>query len=174
MRVNPEDLIRTNEPDDLSALPMAELRAFRNAFQEVESGFSYARRVVQGRLDTVMAELDRRVGGDTSELDLIRILPKVLAANVRGPGLPRPTRDIDPPEWADDLLVELDEALTPRQLADIEDFGEGELTAAAERIAALERDISEARTRLHRRIDRLQEELIGRYREGASVDDLLA
>lgn len=174
MRVNAEDLIRTDEPDDLSTLSMVELRAFRDAFQEVENGLSYARRVVQGRLDTVMAELDRRAGGNTSEVDLIRILPEVLAANVRGPGLPRPTCDIDPPEWADDLLIELDEALTPRQLADIDTFGEGELTVAAERIAAFEREISEACTRLHKRIDRLQEELIGRYREGASVDDLLA
>lgn len=174
MRFTPEDLIAANEPEDLTAPSMVELRAFRDAYQEVENGLSYVRRVVQGRLDTILAELDRRGGGSSSGIDLIQLLPEVLSSNVRGPGLPRPTRDLDLPAWTDDLIVELDEALTPRQLATTEDLSDLELTTAAERIAELEHDISEARSRLHRRIDRIQEELIGRYRAGASVDDLLA
>jgi hypothetical protein len=173
MRVTPEDLIAVNEPEDLTAPSMVELRAFRDAYQEVENGLSYVRRVVQGRLDTILAELGRR-GGEPTEVDLIHLLPDVLAANVRGPGLPRPTRDMDPPPWADDLVAELDEVVTPRQMADIEQLSDAQLTAAVERIALLEREVSQARTRLHRRIDRIQEELIGRYRAGASVDDLLS
>lgn len=173
MRVTTDDLIRNREPDDLSRLTLGELRALREACQEVEYGFSYARRVVQGRLDTVLAELARRNGGDGSDRELLEILPGILASNVRGPGLPRPTRDLEPPEWADGLVADLDDALTPQHLADIADLPMSELTAAAERIAHLEREISAERHSLHQRIDRLQEELIGRYRDGAPVDDLL-
>jgi hypothetical protein len=172
MRVTPEDLIVVNEPEDLSAPSMVELRAFRDAYQEVENGLSYVRRVVQGRLDTILAELGRR-GGEPSEVDLIHLLPEVLSANVRGAGLPRPTRDFDPPAWTDDLTAELDEILTPRQMGELDQLDNTMLTAAAERIAKLEVEVSEARTRLHGRIDRIQEELISRYRDGASVDDLL-
>lgn len=174
MRVTPEDLIKVDEPEDLGACSMAELRAFRDACGEVENGLSYARRLVQGRLDTILAELSRRAGDDPGGTDLIELLPVVLSVNVRGPGLPRPTREIDPPEWTDDLLVELDEALGPARLAVLEELPDAELSGAVERIAVLEGEISEARSALHDRIDRIQEELIGRYRAGASVDDLLS
>lgn len=41
-------------------------------------------------------------------------------------------------------------------------------------MGALERRLSDSRRDLHRRIDRIQDELVGRYRSGASVDDLLS
>jgi hypothetical protein len=151
---------------------MTELRAYRDAFQDIELGLSYARRVVQGRLDTVEAELGRRAGDDGG--DLLQILPDVLAAHVRGPGLPRPTRDIDPPPWADEILVELDEALTPNELAGIDTLETPRLIESAARIGEIEQEISAARSQMHGRIDRVQEELISRYRAGATVDDLLA
>ena len=67
----------------------------------------------------------------------------------------------------------LDRLLTPAQLSHLSDLDDVELLAAAESIAGLERDLSASRHDLHRRIDRVQEELVGRYRSGASVDDLL-
>lgn len=172
MRIQLDDLITTTEPE-LSACSLAELRSVRDAYQDVENGLSYARRIVQGRVDTVSVELERRhdVGNDE---DLIQRLPGALAAHSRGPGMPRPIRDMDPPAWTDDVIAELDELLTPTQLGDLDALSDAELISAAARMGDLEQSVSQARHEVHRRIDRVQDELVGRYRSGASVDDLLA
>ena len=171
MRFDLDELITTTEPTDLSGCTLADLRVIRDHYQDLEHGLSYARRIVQGRLDTVTVELDRRREG--TEGDLMQRLPDALAAHTRGPGLPRPVRDIDPPDWADGIVAELDEILTPSELGELSDLGEDRLRSAAARIGDLERELSVARHEMHRRIDRVQDELVGRYRSGATVDDLL-
>lgn len=172
MRNQPEELTSHPEPADLSTCSMPELRAIRDHYQGVEHGLSYARRIVQGRLDTVAVELERREdGGDEGEL--IGRLPEALAAHTRAPGLPRPVRELDPPDWADQLLVEVDEILSPGELGRLADIDSPILTAAAARIGEFERQLSALRADVHQRIDRVQDELVGRYRDGASVDDLL-
>ncbi|MBU6215179.1 MAG: ABC transporter substrate-binding protein, partial [Acidobacteria bacterium] len=72
-----EALLAIDEPADLGSCSMQDLRAVRDAYQDVENGLSYARRMVQGRLDTVASELERRRGVDTSEL--VDRLPSALA-----------------------------------------------------------------------------------------------
>ena len=173
MRLQLDQLITISEPEDLRRCSLGELREVRDHYQEVETGLSYARRIVQGRLDTLTVELERRAeaGGGG---DLIGRLPEALAQHTRGPGLPRPVRDIEPPAWTDDLLVELDEVLSPSQLGALEGLDESEVIGAAAKVGDLERELSSMRNELHRRIDRVQDELVGRYRDGATVDDLLA
>lgn len=173
MRIQPEEVIAEHEPDDLATLDMPELRAWRERLQQVEYGFSYARRVTQGRLDTLMAELERRRAGDT-DTDVVGAMPAALGNHISGPGLPRPTRDLEPPEWADRLVEELDDFIGPSQLGALHEVDLETLTDAAQRTSELENEISGARTKLHERIDRVQAELISRYRDGAAVDDLLA
>jgi len=174
MRIELEELITIDEPADLAGCSLAQLREVRDHYQDVEHGLSYARRIVQGRLDTVSVELERRgdaaIGGSDA---LLERLPDALAAHTRGPGLPRPIRDLEPPVWADNLLVELDEILTPSQLATIGTLDDADLVTAAARIGDVERDLSSMRHEVHGRIDRVQDELVGRYRSGATVDDLL-
>ena len=172
MPIDLDALITVTEPEDLTACSLAALRAVRDAYQEVENGLSYARRTVQGRIDTVTVELDRRQEG-TDGSDLLSRLPEALAAHTRGPGLPRPVRDLEPPDWADGLLSGLDEVIPPSQLGSLGDLSAEALGAAAGRIGELERELSEARREIHRRIDRVQDEIVGRYRSGATVDDLL-
>jgi len=167
-----DELITITEPSDLSVCTLADLRVIRDHYQDLENGLSYARRMVQGRLDTVTVELERRREGLQSE-DLMHRLPEALAAHTRGPGLPRPVRDIDPPEWADGIVFELDQILTPVDLGNIGDLSDDQLELAALKISDLERDLSAARHEMHRRIDHVQDELVGRYRSGATVDDLL-
>ena len=55
----------------------------------------------------------------------------------------------------------------------IADIDDAELATAAARVGDLERDLSTMRHEVHRRIDLVQDELVGRYRQGATVDDLL-
>lgn len=172
VRIAVEDLITFSEPEDLSAASLPELRELRDGYQQVENGISYARRIVQGRLDTVSVELERRA--EAAGEDLLSRLPAALAAHTRGPGMPRPPQDLEPPDWADDIVAELDELLTPLQLARLAELDDDTLMTGAQRIGALEQELSDARRFLHGRIDRIQEELVGRYRSGAPVDDLLA
>ncbi len=173
MRIEPQELIAEQEPEDLAGLDMAELRVWRERLQSVEYGYSYARRVTQGRLDTLLAELERRRTGDDSE-DLVESITATLGNRITGPGLPRPTRDLDPPEWAYELVAELDEILGPSQLASLHDVDLDTLTDAAQQTSTLEHDLSRSRGALHKRIDRVQAELIARYRAGAGVEDLLS
>ncbi len=165
-------LVAEPEPEDLGQLSMPDLRTRRVALQEVEYGYSYARRVVQGRLDILLGELERR-GSGVPEADLMDVMPETLGQKIRGPGLPRPTGDLEPPAWADELLTELDGVVHPGELTNVHEVDLDELADVAQRVSAIEHDLSVQRHELHQRIDRVQAELISRYREGASIDDLL-
>jgi hypothetical protein len=171
VHIDLDELITITEPQDLGACSLGDLRTIRDHYQEVENGLSYARRIVQGRLDTVAVELERRRDGAAD--DLIQRLPDALAAHTRGPGLPRRLPDLEPPAWADELLAGADSVLAPSRLARLAELDESELDAAALTLGDLERELSAARHEVHRRIDRVQDELVGRYRSGAPVDDLL-
>lgn len=168
-----EQLITFDEPTDLSSLALADLRGLRDRYQEIENGLSYARRLIQGRLDTVSVEMERRTEHD-ADRDLVHRLPSALAAHTRGPGLPRPNPELEPPSWADDLVADVDRVLGPAALGDLTDMSDGALADAAASIAVDEREVSAVRHEVHRRIDRVQDEIVSRYRAGASVDDLLS
>ncbi len=172
MQFELESLITFSDPSDLSSRSLADLREIRTRYEEIENGLSYSRRIIQGRLDTIAVELDRR-DDDSSEEDVIARLPDALAAHTRGPGLPRHAGELEPPEWSDRITSELDEILTPMNLSRLSELDDSELRRATAEIGTLEREVSEFRREIHRRIDRLQEELITRYQSGATVDDLL-
>lgn len=172
VQIDLDELITLPAPDDLSGCSLGDLRSIRDHYNEVENGLSYARRIVQGRLDTVALETQRRREG--SDDGLIERLPDALASHSRGPGLPRPMPDLEPPAWADDLLRSADEALSPAALADLRELSDAELESVTVALGDIERELSVARHDVHRSIDRVQDELVGRYRSGATVDDLLS
>ena len=78
-----KDIERLLEPEltsDLEAVPVGELRTRRDACQRAEVALSYVRRLLQGELDIVAAELEARgrgVRGDTGRL--LEDLPAILA-----------------------------------------------------------------------------------------------
>jgi len=171
VNIDLDELITIPAPADLTGCSLADLRTIRDHHQDVENGLSYARRIVQGRLDTVATEMERRRDGGAE--GLIERLPGALAGHSRGPGLPRPMPDLEPPAWADDLLAGADMGLSTSQMAGLSELDESELERAAVALGSLERELSDARHQMHRGIDRVQDELVGRYRSGATVDDLL-
>jgi hypothetical protein len=173
VHIDLDQLITTPAPADLTGCTLVELRAIRDHYQDVENGLSYARRMVQGRLDTVATELQRRRDGATSDDSLLTRLPEALAGHSRGPGLPRPMPDLEPPAWADSLLTDADAVLPPSALTDLDEVADDRLEAAAAELGELEQQLSQSRHELHRVIDRVQDEVVGRYRNGAPVDDLL-
>jgi hypothetical protein len=68
--------------EDLTSLSTDELKAHLGEFQEEERSVSYRRRVLQGRIDLVRAELVRRGDVVASPEELAR----VLMGDPQGPG----------------------------------------------------------------------------------------
>jgi hypothetical protein len=163
------------DPGVVSQLDMVELRDVRDRCGAVEAGLSFGRRMVQGRLDIVMLERERRASGeDASSEQLMARLPEVLAQHTRGSGTPRPTRETDLPDFCDDISTALDQIVPASELASLDAATEERLTEVVDALVTFERQVSAKRQELHRVIDELQEEIVSRYRSGAaSVDDLL-
>lgn len=163
--------------DELAALDLGELRTRRDEAVADENGLSYLRRLVQGPLDLVRVELERRAGGEHRDLaELVEDLPGVLAESARGGGGGRLPRDVDPDRVDPELGAELDRITRGgSRTAAVDAAGDDELVAYAAELDALEREVSGRRRALHRTIDQLNGELARRYRSGeATVESALA
>jgi hypothetical protein len=159
---------------DVDQRAIEDIRAMRAECQTVETGLSYLRRVVQGRLDIVAAELKRRrAGGDPADIALlVEQLPTILADHLRAPGNGRLPSTLEMGAVDPELEGRVDAVLgSLDDLASIPD--EALMTGQAE-LSELEGVISGRRRDLFQRIDALQAELTRRYRTGeASVESLL-
>jgi hypothetical protein len=164
-------------PRDLTSVeawPIEDVRAARAELQEVETGLSYVRRVVHGRLDIVNAELARRRdGGDPGDLrSLIEELPSILGEHLRAPGVGRLPTGVGEGAVDPALEARLDEVAVVGD--DLPDLSTEALTALGDRLGDLEREVSDRRRELFASIDALQAELTRRYRTGeADVESLL-
>lgn len=168
---------RLTVPDYLHGLEQREspeLRAMRDECREVEEELSYARRVLQAQLDIARSEAARRAGeiAQASGAALVANLPSILAdPPVHGPrvaravGLRIPTRsgnrpgDLDAPQPA---------------LARLPDLADADLADLIGWLSQQEQQVSRQRRTVLDHIDRIQAELVRRYRDGAlSIDELV-
>lgn len=163
---------------DLPDLPLDDVRARREAARLLENAVSYVRRLAHGRLDILGAEMARRGDGDESTGDLL----DHLRASLGGPrgdapqfGIPsRAPQDLAPTDHADPFVADLDAAVSPGFLADVAERSEAEIVAALDRLGDFEKTISARRRALHETLDRLQAELVRRYRDdGVDVGSVL-
>lgn len=155
---------------DPTAMPLADLRAERDALRTDEDAVSFVRRLAQGRIDLVAAVRAHRNSSDTSSMaDIIR--------SGVGPapstGSSRPPRDTE--VAADHPLVdEFDELCDRLGFDDMADLDEAALVRLSDGLVEFESQLSTRRRELFDRIDALTAELVRRYRDGdASVDSLL-
>lgn len=161
---------------DLEALDIDAVRAKRAECKDVETGLSFLRRMVQGRLDVVSAEQARREAGDAGDdlEDLIARLPALLAGSTRTPGTGRLPDSLGTGAVDSALSSELDEIISHGHLSEPGDISDGELASARDELVAFEAKVSQLRKALFERIDALEADLTRRYRTGeASVDSLL-
>lgn len=174
-----DELERILDPDylgDLSQRSLEEVRTLRLECQRVETGLSYIRRLVQGRLDIVRGELQRRLdGGDPADLStLIGKLPEILSDRTRMPGVGRLPTLMAPGDVHGTLSDELDAIVADGHLDDLPGASDDELDSMRTRLEQLERTASDRRHEVFERLDALQAELTRRYRTGeASVESLL-
>jgi hypothetical protein len=163
---------------DLRSRSIEEIRAMRAECQAVETGLSYVRRLAQGRLDIVAADVRRRrEGGDPPDLhSLVEHLPEILGERVHAPGVGRLPTLMAPgdDEVTRELMSRLDAIVDANTLGALADLDDAEADALTHRLADLEREVSRQRQALFVRIDALQAELTRRYKTGeASVESLL-
>jgi hypothetical protein len=152
--------------------PMAEVRRLRRQAEQEEVNLSYTRRLLQGRLDIVRRELQRRAEHDGRSL--VDLLPEILAEKGRGPahGLGR-HQTVQPaaPEEYESWV----KGLTDVELSAISELPDADLERAARALADAERGLSERRRGVQQVMDGLAAELGRRYRDGeADVAALLA
>ena len=158
---------------DVERRAMSEVRRLRRRAEQQEVDLSYTRRLLQGRLDIVRRELQRRAEQDGRSL--LDLLPEILAEKGRGPahGLGRhqtvqPTAPEDHESWVHGLTPDVD-------LSDVAALPDADLERAARALAAAEGSLSERRRGVQHVMDALAGELGRRYRNGeADVAALLA
>lgn len=172
-----EALLAPGYLEGLPSLAIAEIRYRRDQASEVEVRLSYVRRLIQGRLDIVLAEVERResglIGGDIA--DLVDRLPEILSDRVRSPGLGRLPTLLAPADLEGAEVDRLDTIVDADQLGTLPQLDVEEVRSMARELAEFEREVSVGRKALHEVIDRLQDELVRRYRTGeANVDTLLS
>jgi hypothetical protein len=155
---------------------MDEVRSMRAECQSVETGLSYLRRLVQGRLDIVGMELQRRRdGGEPGDLaTLVSRLPEILSEHTRSPGVGRLPQTMAPGEIEPELEQRLNEIVEGHDIESLPGLSDDELLALHDALEAFEHEVSARRRDVFDRIDSLQAEITRRYRTGeATVETLL-
>ena len=151
--------------DGLEGLDLSEVKMRRDECLGEREYLSFLRRLVQGRLDILRAERQRRATGE-GDASLVDSLASVLA-DVGGSG---PSRGealrIHVPEEEMLLARRRVEALVADiRLSDPRSLADDELGEVISRLEGEEREVSGKRSEVLSRLDRLQDELKRRYKE---------
>lgn len=163
--------------DELTQLPLDQVRARRKDAEQEEADLSYLRRMLQGRSDIVRAELGRREHGGSGDSDreLVDRLSHALAdpASRNDHGMGR-YLSVEPSR-VDEHRRTVEQALADVGLSDVAGQSEDDLSETLSRIGDLEHEVSATRRSVQNVMDALTAEVARRYRDGeARVDDLLA
>lgn len=175
--VHPAGLAPSARPEpELARLSLPELRTLRRDAQRDEADLSYVRRLLQGRIDILRAELCRRGRASVpapADGSMVDRLPEILKdaparhrSSARHVTLGTPHNE-EYRQLAAEMLAEV-------ELSDLQARTDLELTAAMGRLIRYEQEVSGRRHRLQRTTDECSAEIARRYRDGeAQVDDLL-
>ena len=158
----------------LDTAPLEDVRSLRDEAEQEEVDLSYIRRLIQGRMDIVRAELNRRDGHGSSGT-LVEGLAQTLADEPRAParGLGRhtsvePSRVDSHRRYVEALVADVD-------LSDTGARTSGQLAHAMRVLAGEEQVLSGKRREVQTVMDACSAEMTRRYRDGeADVAQLLA
>ena len=158
---------------DLPQLELTDLRELRAEAEQEEVDLSYLRRMIQGRLDIVRAELNRREGTVAGRLvdGLVQILAEEPRPAARGLGRHstlEPSRADSHRRYVEALIADVD--LTDTTARSVE-----ELKHAMRTLSDEEQLISAKRRQVQAVMDACSADITRRYRDGeADVATLLA
>ncbi len=158
--------------DGLADLDLADVRARRAEAEQEEVDLSYARRLLQGRLDLLRAEGARRRGEGPlhdephTDAEIVEALKKILATD--GPrednGLGRFLGA--EPSRVGEHRREAERAVADVGGSDLHGMGDDALAAALTDISAIEERVSRARRKVQEVMDALTAEIGRRYAAG--------
>jgi len=158
---------------EAAALDLVELRARRDEAEAEEADISYLRRLLQGRLDILRAELVRRSrGGERDVTSLLAGLPTILSDE--DPGTFNAVPRVHVPSRADQHRRRVERLVSDETIARLPELDGEELARAVDVLAREEAVVSASRRAVQQVVDVLRSELARRYRDGtAQVSQLL-
>ncbi|MFN8125194.1 MAG: aerial mycelium formation protein [Candidatus Nanopelagicales bacterium] len=148
---------------DLPDLPMATVRERRQTAMQEEADLSYVRRMLQGRIEILTAELDTQP--DESDDELVQRLTRALVQHTATPGVSsrhlvaEPTRLAERRRYVERVIADVG-------LSDVGAMTPDEVRAAIARLTEQEQLVSRTRGEVHEVIDTLTSELARRYQTG--------
>ncbi|MFD9436023.1 aerial mycelium formation protein [Streptomyces sp. NPDC060002] len=156
---------------DLTRLSLPELRTLRRDAQRDEADLSYVRRLLQGRIDILRAELARRSPAGAASVverlsEILTDAPARHRSSARHVTLCTPQSE-EYRRLATDMLADV-------ELSDLDARTDPELQEGMVCLVRYEQQVSSRRQSLQRTADESGAEITRRYREGeAQVEDLL-
>jgi hypothetical protein len=162
-----ERIVDPGYADGLKDKSIEELKEMRAECRDGENEISFERRLSQGRVDILKAELARRKGDD--DQDLVDKLPEILGGEqARSSDTPLPSRapDFSTPRSADVPRRRVDEIVGEQTLARLGELNENEIDAILRSLAEHEEKLSSKRKRVHAVLDEIQAEIVRRYQSG--------
>jgi hypothetical protein len=157
----------------LSSLSLERVRARRAEAEQEETDLSYARRLLQGRIDILRAERNHRLtdGGTPREprtdVEIVGALARILADD--GPrvdhGMGRYLGSVEPTRVGEHRR-EAERAVADVGSSDLVAMSDVTLVEAIERLGDIERRVSRTRRSVQAVVDSLTEEIARRYATG--------
>jgi hypothetical protein len=134
----------------------------------VETAVSYYRRLAQGRIEILDAELERRERGGTVE-ELIAQLPDILAgdggrSSSTQARIAEPDAPITELAWPDHR----EQLVSDSTLADLPTLDDARVGTIRDELRDFERELSDVRRRIHGVLDGIEHEIATRQAAGAS------
>ncbi len=158
---------------DLGSAALADVRARRHEAEQEEADLSYVRRLLQGRIDIVRAELSRRTGDERGSL--IDQLAGILADGPVGEPHGMGRHNTVEPSRVAEHRRSVEQLVSDVGVSDVVNRTDEELAESLTRLTNYEAAVSRNRRRVQEVMDACTAEIARRYQSGeATVDDLLA
>ncbi|GAB3244725.1 RsiG family protein [Kineosporia babensis] len=155
--------------EGIDVLDLEEIRVRRAEADQEEVDLSYARRLLQGRIDLLRAEQNRRSGegsdqpvfGNRTDEAIAETLKRILGAEKRTDrGLGRHMAAT--PSRVGEHRREAERAVSDVGVSDL-DMPDAELSAAIEKLVGIESKVSRSRKQVQQVVDTLTAEVARRY-----------
>ncbi len=163
--------------DGLREASLADVRSLRADAEQEEVDLSYLRRMVQGRLDVLRAEIVRRHGehGPDGQHELVADLAHILADEPRSPARGLGRYSAVEPSRVDEHRRYLEALVADIGLSDVSARSDEAVESSLQVLTEEEQLVSAKRRQVQDVMDACSAEITRRYRDGeADVDTLLS
>lgn len=151
--------------ENLLTMPIEELRGKKAECEALEAEVSYARRLIQGKLDILRHGAERIAGGDRLGVtEMVEDLPSILSDGVGG-SASRLQRVLTPVNAASQRR-EVERLASAADLTRLEELSSIDIQEMVDRLSEAEKETSQRRRRIQGVMDQITAELVRRYREG--------